>query len=84
MSSRPRIRVRRRKRGNGVVADGRKRRGVEPHVTGWRRRANEGRGRGMGVGGTCSATGVVFGHNFVDCSREVDEQVFLQVARRTS
>ena len=83
MSRRPSIRVRWRKRGGGVVTHSGERRAVETHVTGRSCGADEGRGWGMRMGGPCSAAGIVFSYNFIDSSREVDREIFLQVARRT-
>ena len=41
-------------------------------------------GGGMGTCGTSGAGGIIFGGNFVSCSRQVHEEVILEVSGRTS
>ena len=70
---------RRRGRRGEVVAGGSERGGVETHVSGGDGGADEG-GRGsVGVGSAGGTAGIVFGHNFVDGGREVDEKIVFEV-----
>jgi hypothetical protein len=75
---------RRRGRRGEVMAGGSERGGVESHVSGGDGGADEG-GRGsVGVGSTGGTAGIVFGHNFVDGGREVDEKIVFEVPGGTS
>ena len=81
---RPGTRVRRRDRVNVVVVHRGEGGSVETHGQGWNRGLDEGRGRGMGMCGTSGAGGIIFGDNFVNCSRQVHKEVILEVSGRTS
>ena len=84
MQGRPGPRLWRRRRGSGrsVVANCRKGRGVESHVSGRGDRTDKGREWGMGVGCPGCAAGVVLCDNLVDRRGKVHKEVVLEVARR--